>query len=31
MSGGSIVFDGVGEELTPEHLKSIYGGETWLT
>ncbi|MDP4590150.1 MAG: phosphonate ABC transporter ATP-binding protein, partial [Burkholderiaceae bacterium] len=31
MSGGSIVFDGVGDQLTPDHLKSIYGGETWLT
>jgi phosphonate transport system ATP-binding protein len=31
MSGGSIVFDGVGDQLTSDHLKSIYGGETWLT
>lgn len=30
MSGGHIVFDGVGDELTHSHLKSIYGGESWL-
>lgn len=30
MSGGNIVFDGSGDELTPTHLKSIYGGESWL-
>jgi len=31
MSGGDIVFDGTGDQLTPDHLKSIYGGESWLT
>ncbi|UOD50730.1 phosphonate ABC transporter ATP-binding protein [Orrella daihaiensis] len=30
MSGGNIVFDGSGDELTQQHLKSIYGGESWL-
>lgn len=30
MSGGTIVFDGSGEQLTQSHLKSIYGGESWL-
>jgi phosphonate transport system ATP-binding protein len=30
MSGGSVVFDGVPEDLRDEHLKQIYGGEGWL-
>jgi phosphonate transport system ATP-binding protein len=30
MSDGCIVFDGPPGELTDEHLKTIYGGETWL-
>lgn len=30
MSGGSIVFDGTGQDLSQTHLKSIYGGESWL-
>jgi len=30
MSDGRIVFDGTSDQLTPEHLKSIYGGESWL-
>lgn len=30
MSDGHIVFDGPPDELTDEHLKSIYGGEGWL-
>ncbi len=30
MSQGHIVFDGPPDELTNEHLKTIYGGEDWL-
>ncbi|MFM7302714.1 MAG: phosphonate ABC transporter ATP-binding protein, partial [Alphaproteobacteria bacterium] len=30
MAGGEIVFDGPPEELQPEHLRQIYGGEDWL-
>ena len=30
MTGGRVVFDGVPEAITDEHLKSIYGGEDWL-
>jgi phosphonate transport system ATP-binding protein len=30
MSGGHVVFDGPPEALADEHLKSIYGGESWL-
>ncbi|MBI1985972.1 MAG: phosphonate ABC transporter ATP-binding protein [Rhodospirillales bacterium] len=30
MSGGHIVFDGPPDDLTDEHLKTIYGGEAWL-
>ncbi|WP_408639929.1 phosphonate ABC transporter ATP-binding protein [Desulfovibrio subterraneus] len=30
MSQGHIVFDGPPSELSPEHLKQIYGGEDWL-
>jgi phosphonate transport system ATP-binding protein len=30
MTGGSIVYDGLPEGLTDEHLKQIYGGENWL-
>ena len=30
MSGGSIVFDGPPGDLRDDHLKTIYGGESWL-
>ena len=30
MSGGHVVYDGSGEGLTDEVLKSIYGGTSWL-
>ena len=30
LSGGAVVFDGVPSALTDEHLKQIYGGESWL-
>jgi phosphonate transport system ATP-binding protein len=30
MAGGEIVFDGPPEDLQPEHLRQIYGGEDWL-
>ena len=30
MCGGSIVFDGPPEDLTGDHLRSIYGGKDWL-
>ncbi len=30
MTGGSIVYDGLPEGLSDEHLKQIYGGEDWL-
>jgi phosphonate transport system ATP-binding protein len=30
MSGGHVVYDGSGEGLTDEVLKSIYGGASWL-
>lgn len=31
MSEGSIIFDGPPADLTDDHLKQIYGGETWLS
>lgn len=31
MAGGSVVYDGPPGALTDEHLKTIYGGEAWLT
>jgi phosphonate transport system ATP-binding protein len=31
MSNGNIVFDGAPNELRDDHLKTIYGGEDWLT
>ena len=31
MSNGKIIFDGAPEELNDEHLKVIYGGQSWLT
>jgi phosphonate transport system ATP-binding protein len=31
MSGGKVVYDGDGSGLTDTELKSIYGGESWLT
>ena len=31
MSNGAIVFDGKPDELKDEHLKTIYGGEDWLS
>lgn len=30
MTGGRVVFDGVPDAITDEHLKAIYGGEDWL-
>ena len=30
MTGGQVVFDGLPEQLTDDHLKLIYGGEGWL-
>lgn len=30
LSGGAVVFDGATQALTDEHLKQIYGGESWL-
>lgn len=30
LSGGAVVFDGPTQALTDEHLKAIYGGESWL-
>lgn len=30
MTGGAVVYDGPPEGLTDQHLKTIYGGETWL-
>ena len=30
MSGGRVVYDGAGDGLTDDVLKSIYGGESWL-
>ena len=30
MADGEIVFDGPPEDLQPEHLRQIYGGEDWL-
>ena len=30
MSGGHVVYDGKGDGLSDEVLKSIYGGESWL-
>lgn len=30
MTGGRVVFDGLPEQLTDDHLKLIYGGEGWL-
>ena len=30
LSGGAVVFDGPTQALTDEHLKTIYGGESWL-
>jgi phosphonate transport system ATP-binding protein len=30
MSGGAVVFDGPPEDLRPDHLRQIYGGEDWL-
>ena len=30
MTGGRVVFDGPPNQLTDEHLKTIYGGEGWL-
>ena len=30
MSNGKVVFDGSPEDITDEHLKQIYGGESWL-
>lgn len=30
MTGGSVVFDGVPESISDDHLASIYGGEDWL-
>lgn len=30
MSGGHVVYDGDGSGLTPDVLKRIYGGESWL-
>ncbi len=30
MSNGHIVYDGAPEGITDEHLKKIYGGESWL-
>lgn len=30
MTGGYVVFDGVPEQLSDDHLKMIYGGEGWL-
>lgn len=30
MTGGEVVFDGSPAELTEDHLKQIYGGESWL-
>jgi len=31
MSAGSVVFDGKPDDLQNDHLKSIYGGEDWLS
>ena len=31
MAGGTVVYDGGAEGLTDNVLKSIYGGESWLT
>jgi len=31
MSGGHVVYDGNAEGLSPEVLKQIYGGESWLS
>ena len=30
MSGGQVIFDGPPEDLRPDHLRQIYGGEDWL-
>lgn len=30
MSDGCIVYDGLANEITDDHLKKIYGGESWL-
>ncbi|MGG5823804.1 phosphonate ABC transporter ATP-binding protein [Falsiroseomonas sp. HW251] len=30
MAGGEVVFDGPPEDLRPDHLRQIYGGEDWL-
>jgi len=30
MSNGYIIYDGQPEEITDDHLKEIYGGESWL-
>lgn len=30
MSGGYVVYDGRPEDLSDDHLKQIYGGESWL-
>jgi phosphonate transport system ATP-binding protein len=30
MAGGAVVFDGPPEDLRPDHLRLIYGGEDWL-
>jgi phosphonate transport system ATP-binding protein len=30
MSDGVVVYDGPPENITDEHLKQIYGGESWL-
>jgi ABC-type enterochelin transport system ATPase subunit len=31
MSNGYVVFDGKPNELKDDHLKTIYGGEDWLS
>lgn len=31
MSGGHVVYDGPPEGITEDHLKQIYGGESWLS
>jgi phosphonate transport system ATP-binding protein len=31
MSGGEVVYDGAPDGITDDHLKHIYGGESWLS
>lgn len=31
MSGGEVVYDGAPDGITDDHLKRIYGGESWLS